>query len=524
MTAFPLAVHHTLSGAKPRRGRAVRRSACRSTRPGSGRRSDPGGVLPRVPRPGVLLARPAGRGRRCGVPRDRTRPAGLRRTTAPEGIGDYGLGQLCGDLADLLDSLELDRAVFVGHDWGGFVAWAMPALFPERCAGVVGVCTPYTPFPGTELPRGDVRRGSRGDVHAVVPGARRGGSGAGSATHAACSRSSSSVASTPHGWPSAAWSARPGRVQPVHGPRQHCRTWASGCCRPSSWITTPRPSSELASAAGSTGTETSTERPAVPRGRRGQLDIPALMICAEWDPALPPALAADMGDRCRDLEMHIVSKAGHWVQTGGPGRGQRPAGRLVDPTLRPETPHGVRSSAGLDDVRQQSRSSAVRAAQVNPSGRTRRRRIPSRRPFGVTEQRCDASVHRPTESPSTSSPVGPSTSASGTPPMSPATTGRPMACAWMNTMPNASTSSPPRRSRHGIANTSPAAKCAGELVVGDLPGDGDRGSARRADRASAAGPRGGDRRRPASAGHRALGGAARAALGSAGPDPFARPV
>lgn len=34
---------------------------------------------------------------------------------------------------------EIDRAVFVGHDWGGFVAWAMPVLFPERCAGVVGV-------------------------------------------------------------------------------------------------------------------------------------------------------------------------------------------------------------------------------------------------------------------------------------------------------------------------------------------------------------------------------------------------
>ncbi|MEZ5268986.1 MAG: alpha/beta fold hydrolase [Microthrixaceae bacterium] len=73
---------------------------------------------------------------------DRSRPARLRGSSAPAEISAYGLGQLCGDLADLLDVLEVDRAVFVGHDWGGFVAWAMPALHPDRVAGVAGICTP----------------------------------------------------------------------------------------------------------------------------------------------------------------------------------------------------------------------------------------------------------------------------------------------------------------------------------------------------------------------------------------------
>ena len=47
----------------------------------------------------------------------------------------------------LLDALKIERAIFVGHDWGGFVAWAMPLLYPERTAGVVGVCTPYMAIP-----------------------------------------------------------------------------------------------------------------------------------------------------------------------------------------------------------------------------------------------------------------------------------------------------------------------------------------------------------------------------------------
>ena len=42
--------------------------------------------------------------------------------------------------------------------------------------------------------------------------------------------------------------------------------------------------------------------------------VPCLMICAEWDPALPPALAAGMDGRIADLEMHTIPKAGHWVQ------------------------------------------------------------------------------------------------------------------------------------------------------------------------------------------------------------------
>ncbi len=42
------------------------------------------------------------------------------------------------------------------------------------------------------------------------------------------------------------------------------------------------------------------------------------MLCAEWDPALPPSMAADMPERCSDLEMHIIEQAGHFVQLERP--------------------------------------------------------------------------------------------------------------------------------------------------------------------------------------------------------------
>jgi pimeloyl-ACP methyl ester carboxylesterase len=44
------------------------------------------------------------------------------------------LGQ---DLKELLDALDIDRAVLAGYDWGGRAACVVSALWPERVAGLV---------------------------------------------------------------------------------------------------------------------------------------------------------------------------------------------------------------------------------------------------------------------------------------------------------------------------------------------------------------------------------------------------
>ena len=70
---------------------------------------------------------------------------GYGRTSRPEKIEDYDITHLTGDLVGMLDALGLKKAIFVGHDWGGLVVWQLPLLHPERVAGVIGVNTPFLP-------------------------------------------------------------------------------------------------------------------------------------------------------------------------------------------------------------------------------------------------------------------------------------------------------------------------------------------------------------------------------------------
>jgi pimeloyl-ACP methyl ester carboxylesterase len=53
--------------------------------------------------------------------------------------------QICADLVGLLDALGERQAVFVGHDWGGAIVWAMALHYPERVRVVAGVNTPFAP-------------------------------------------------------------------------------------------------------------------------------------------------------------------------------------------------------------------------------------------------------------------------------------------------------------------------------------------------------------------------------------------
>ena len=41
------------------------------------------------------------------------------------------------DLRQLMDALQIERAVLAGYDWGGRAACVVAALWPERCAGLV---------------------------------------------------------------------------------------------------------------------------------------------------------------------------------------------------------------------------------------------------------------------------------------------------------------------------------------------------------------------------------------------------
>jgi len=50
-----------------------------------------------------------------------------------------------------------------------------------------------------------------------------------------------------------------------------------------------------------------------------KLEIPCLMLTAEWDPGLRPEFAEGMRTLCSDLELHLVEKVAHWVPQEAPG-------------------------------------------------------------------------------------------------------------------------------------------------------------------------------------------------------------
>ncbi|HAG73169.1 MAG TPA: epoxide hydrolase [Gammaproteobacteria bacterium] len=66
---------------------------------------------------------------------------GFGLTGGPADPNLYDMQILCDDLAGMLDAKGIDKAVFVGHDWGGAVVWAMARLHPDRCLGIAGLNT-----------------------------------------------------------------------------------------------------------------------------------------------------------------------------------------------------------------------------------------------------------------------------------------------------------------------------------------------------------------------------------------------
>lgn len=70
---------------------------------------------------------------------------GYGQSSAPPNVSDYHIDLLIGDILGLLDALKLERAIFVGHDWGAFVLWHMSLLCPERMEKQAILNIPFWP-------------------------------------------------------------------------------------------------------------------------------------------------------------------------------------------------------------------------------------------------------------------------------------------------------------------------------------------------------------------------------------------
>jgi pimeloyl-ACP methyl ester carboxylesterase len=64
---------------------------------------------------------------------------GFGESSKPVGIDEDGILSIAGDVVGILDSLGVDRAHVVGHDWGAALAWAIAAFIPDRVDHLVAL-------------------------------------------------------------------------------------------------------------------------------------------------------------------------------------------------------------------------------------------------------------------------------------------------------------------------------------------------------------------------------------------------
>ena len=68
---------------------------------------------------------------------------GYGRSSSYRTHADYAQEHVVADMLELLDALNAQKAVWVGHDWGSPTVWNLASHHPERCHAVANLCVPY---------------------------------------------------------------------------------------------------------------------------------------------------------------------------------------------------------------------------------------------------------------------------------------------------------------------------------------------------------------------------------------------
>ncbi len=68
---------------------------------------------------------------------------GYNKSDQPTGVASYAMPKLVGDVIAGIDHFQAERAVIVGHDWGGAVAWNLAMRHPDRIDRLVILNLPH---------------------------------------------------------------------------------------------------------------------------------------------------------------------------------------------------------------------------------------------------------------------------------------------------------------------------------------------------------------------------------------------
>jgi len=68
---------------------------------------------------------------------------GYNLSDKPEGIENYKMEKLVGDLSAVLDHFKQKKMVLVGHDWGGMVSWMFATMHPDKVDRLIILNLPH---------------------------------------------------------------------------------------------------------------------------------------------------------------------------------------------------------------------------------------------------------------------------------------------------------------------------------------------------------------------------------------------
>ena len=76
---------------------------------------------------------------------------GYNKSDQPEGVDNYAMQHLVGDVAAVIRHLGRAKATIVGHDWGGAVAWQFAFALPQMTERLIVLNLPHPAGMGREL-------------------------------------------------------------------------------------------------------------------------------------------------------------------------------------------------------------------------------------------------------------------------------------------------------------------------------------------------------------------------------------
>ena len=185
--------------------------------------------------------------------------------------------------------------MIAGHDWGGLLVWIMARQYPERIAGVIGVNTPDLPRPSGP-PVQILRARTLDRPFYLVQFQDRG------------------VAEWVFSWGGRAYDdfvdvmfRGPATVVADAFPPEVLEVYKRA------FAATAR--SRRRSSTTATWIATGSSPPAI---ADRTIDVPCLMISADGDGVLTPAMADGMEARVPNLEKIVIEHCGHWTQQEHP--------------------------------------------------------------------------------------------------------------------------------------------------------------------------------------------------------------